>query len=63
MNLILENPVQYILEDISLESTIQTNKDVLKRPYIGAVLKVDKIKIEFKKIKMGSPLKQKQTLK
>jgi tetratricopeptide (TPR) repeat protein len=48
MNLILENPVQYILEDISLESTIQTNKEILKRPYIGAVLKVDKIKIEFK---------------
>ena len=48
MDLILENPVQYILEDIALDSTYQTKKELFTRPYIGAVLKVDKIKIEFK---------------
>ncbi len=48
LDLILENPVQYILEDISLESSFQTKKELFTRPYIGAVLKVDKIKIEFK---------------
>jgi TolB-like protein len=48
MDLILENPVQYILEDIALDSIYQTKKELFTRPYIGAVLKVDKIKIEFK---------------
>jgi tetratricopeptide (TPR) repeat protein len=48
LDLILENPVQYILEDISLESSFQSKKELFTRPYIGAVLKVDKIKIEFK---------------
>lgn len=56
MNLILENPVQYILEDISIEPEFKTKKDLYSRSYIGATLRVDKILIEFKN-KSGFTLK------
>ncbi|MBP9888439.1 MAG: tetratricopeptide repeat protein [Leptospiraceae bacterium] len=48
MDLILENPVQYILEELSLEPEFKNKKELFSKKYIGAVLKVDKIKIEFK---------------
>ncbi len=56
MNLILEKPVQYILEDISIEPEFKTKKELFTRQYIGAVLKVDKIRIEFQN-KSGFTLK------
>ena len=62
MDLILENPVQYILEDISMEPNFKNQKELFNRQYIGAVLKVDKINIEFKN-KNGLTLKTEADLK
>ncbi|MBK8399324.1 MAG: tetratricopeptide repeat protein [Leptospiraceae bacterium] len=62
LNLILENPVQYILEDLSMEPNFKNQKELFNRKYIGAVLKVDKINIELKN-KNGVTLKTEADLK
>ncbi len=62
MSLILENPVQYILEDLRINSEFKDKKDFFEKKYIGAVLKVDKIRIEFQN-KQGLNLKTEADLK
>lgn len=47
VQLVLENPVQYTLEEISIEPEYKGNKELFGKSYIGSVLKVDKIKLEF----------------
>ncbi|MCB1178954.1 MAG: hypothetical protein KDK36_15320, partial [Leptospiraceae bacterium] len=47
LKLTLINPVIYVLEDISIEPAFSDKKEFFNNPYIGSVLKVDKIKIEF----------------
>jgi tetratricopeptide (TPR) repeat protein len=62
VNLTLENPVQYILEEISIEPDFKTQKELFNNSYIGAVLKVDRIKIEFTN-EQGITLKTEADLK
>jgi tetratricopeptide (TPR) repeat protein len=58
----LENPVQYTLEDIKIDSNFKTQKDLFENKYIGSVLKVDKIKIDILN-KEGINLKTEADLK
>ncbi|MDX1957208.1 MAG: tetratricopeptide repeat protein [Leptospiraceae bacterium] len=47
LKLILQNPVQLVLEDLSIEPSFVKQKEFFNKEYIGSILKVEKIRIEF----------------
>ncbi|HMV78007.1 MAG TPA: hypothetical protein PK453_15215 [Leptospiraceae bacterium] len=47
INLVLDNPVEYFLEDIIPEKNALTDAESLKQRFVGAVLKAEKITLEF----------------